>query len=301
METIGLAVALELPLLILDIQRAGPSTGMPTKPEQADLLLAMWGRNAESPVPVVAASTPGGCFETAIEAARIALPGSRKIISPKSDGQRVYLEAISSHDIVVSIGPAIDSRDKAPEVINAEVKRWIDTEEAAIRRINAGLNGCGERATGPELLTVMVEDFTGRGVDNYVKLDFDGFTELIDTVGGVRVCREHRTREPGLFELPAGCSRLDGETYLKNALSLDFGNALTSGRPVIEDIARVFPDGGSVSADDLVAKGLVRKGKLVKVLGNGEVGDVKLDVTADAFSGSARSKLEAAGGSATTN
>jgi 2-oxoglutarate ferredoxin oxidoreductase subunit alpha len=73
METIGLAVALELPLLILDIQRAGPSTGMPTKPEQADLLLAMWGRNAESPVPVVAASTPGGCFETAIEAARIAL------------------------------------------------------------------------------------------------------------------------------------------------------------------------------------------------------------------------------------
>src|ERR671915_539623 len=73
METIGLAVTLELPLLILDIQRAGPSTGMPTKPEQADLLLALWGRNAESPVPVIAASTPGGCFEAAIEAARIAL------------------------------------------------------------------------------------------------------------------------------------------------------------------------------------------------------------------------------------
>ena len=67
METIGLAVALELPLLILDIQRAGPSTGMPTKPEQADLLAVMFGRNAESPVPVVAASTPGGCFEAAIE------------------------------------------------------------------------------------------------------------------------------------------------------------------------------------------------------------------------------------------
>ena len=72
-ETIGLAVTLELPLLILDIQRAGPSTGMPTKPEQADLLAVMFGRNAESPVPVVAASTPGGCFETAIEAVRIAL------------------------------------------------------------------------------------------------------------------------------------------------------------------------------------------------------------------------------------
>src|SRR5439155_3347799 len=67
-ETIGLAVALELPLVILDIQRAGPSTGMPTKPEQADLLLALYGRNAESPVPVVAASTPGNCFDTALEA-----------------------------------------------------------------------------------------------------------------------------------------------------------------------------------------------------------------------------------------
>jgi 2-oxoglutarate/2-oxoacid ferredoxin oxidoreductase subunit alpha len=72
-ETVGLAIMLELPLLILDIQRAGPSTGMPTKPEQADLLMVLFGRNSESPVPVVAAPTPGGCFDAAIEAARIAL------------------------------------------------------------------------------------------------------------------------------------------------------------------------------------------------------------------------------------
>jgi 2-oxoglutarate/2-oxoacid ferredoxin oxidoreductase subunit alpha len=72
-ETVGLAVALELPLVILDIQRAGPSTGMPTKPEQADLLMVMFGRNSESPVPVIAASTPSQCFDAAIEAARIAL------------------------------------------------------------------------------------------------------------------------------------------------------------------------------------------------------------------------------------
>jgi 2-oxoglutarate ferredoxin oxidoreductase subunit alpha len=72
-ETIGLAIALELPLLILDIQRAGPSTGMPTKPEQGDLLMVMHGRNSESPVPVVAAATPGQCFAAAIEATRIAL------------------------------------------------------------------------------------------------------------------------------------------------------------------------------------------------------------------------------------
>ncbi len=72
-ETVGLAVMLELPLLIVDIQRAGPSTGMPTKPEQADLLMVLYGRNGESPVPVVAAASPSQCFDAAIEAVRIAL------------------------------------------------------------------------------------------------------------------------------------------------------------------------------------------------------------------------------------
>jgi 2-oxoglutarate ferredoxin oxidoreductase subunit alpha len=72
-ETVGLAIMLELPLVICDIQRAGPSTGMPTKPEQTDLLMVLYGRNGESPVPVVAASTPSDCFHAAIEACRIAL------------------------------------------------------------------------------------------------------------------------------------------------------------------------------------------------------------------------------------
>jgi 2-oxoglutarate ferredoxin oxidoreductase subunit alpha len=72
-ETVGLAVTLELPLVICDIQRAGPSTGMPTKPEQADLLMVLFGRNSESPVPVLAPSTPGNCFDYAVEAVRIAV------------------------------------------------------------------------------------------------------------------------------------------------------------------------------------------------------------------------------------
>ena len=72
-ETIGLAVALELPLLIIDVQRGGPSTGLPTKTEQADLLQAMFGRNGESPVPVVAPRSPGDCFDATLEAARIAV------------------------------------------------------------------------------------------------------------------------------------------------------------------------------------------------------------------------------------
>jgi 2-oxoglutarate ferredoxin oxidoreductase subunit alpha len=73
MEAIGLAVMLELPLVICDIQRAGPSTGMPTKTEQADLLQAVYGRNGESPVPVIAARSPGDAFYAAIEACRIAV------------------------------------------------------------------------------------------------------------------------------------------------------------------------------------------------------------------------------------
>jgi 2-oxoglutarate ferredoxin oxidoreductase subunit alpha len=72
-ETVGLALAVELPLIITDIQRAGPSTGMPTKTEQADLLMAMYGRHGEAPVPILAAATPADCFAMAYEAVRIAV------------------------------------------------------------------------------------------------------------------------------------------------------------------------------------------------------------------------------------
>jgi 2-oxoglutarate ferredoxin oxidoreductase subunit alpha len=72
-EAMGLAVMVELPLVIVDVQRAGPSTGMPTKNEQADLLQVMFGRNSDSPMPIVAPATPGECFDMAIEAWRLAL------------------------------------------------------------------------------------------------------------------------------------------------------------------------------------------------------------------------------------
>jgi 2-oxoglutarate ferredoxin oxidoreductase subunit alpha len=71
-EAIGLAVSLELPLVVVDVQRGGPSTGLPTKTEQSDLLQAMFGRNGEAPVPVIAAQSPGDCFDAAFEAVRIA-------------------------------------------------------------------------------------------------------------------------------------------------------------------------------------------------------------------------------------
>ncbi|MGH7840080.1 MAG: 2-oxoacid:acceptor oxidoreductase subunit alpha [Candidatus Binataceae bacterium] len=85
-EAIGLAVKTELPLIVTDIQRAGPSTGMPTKPEQADLLMAMYGRHGESPIPIIAASTPADCFDCAYEAVRVAIKYMTPVIL-MTDGQ----------------------------------------------------------------------------------------------------------------------------------------------------------------------------------------------------------------------
>src|SRR6202008_201277 len=79
-EAMGLAVMLEIPLIICDIQRGGPSTGLPTKTEQSDLLQAYYGRNGECPMPVIAASTPADCFDTVYEAVRIAVQHMTPVI-----------------------------------------------------------------------------------------------------------------------------------------------------------------------------------------------------------------------------
>lgn len=79
-EAINLAVIAELPLVIVDVQRGGPSTGLPTKPEQTDLLQALWGRNGESPIPLIAASSPSNCFDFAFEAGKIALENMTPVL-----------------------------------------------------------------------------------------------------------------------------------------------------------------------------------------------------------------------------
>ncbi|HRO69033.1 MAG TPA: 2-oxoglutarate ferredoxin oxidoreductase subunit alpha, partial [Chitinophagaceae bacterium] len=79
-EAMGLAVMLEIPLLIIDVQRGGPSTGLPTKTEQSDLLQAYYGRNGECPMPVLAAATPADCFDSVYEAVRIAVQHMTPVI-----------------------------------------------------------------------------------------------------------------------------------------------------------------------------------------------------------------------------
>jgi 2-oxoglutarate ferredoxin oxidoreductase subunit alpha len=124
-ETIGLAVMTELPLLIVDVQRGGPSTGLPTKTEQSDLLQAMFGRNGEAPLPVVAPRSPGDCFDAAVEATRIALT-YRTPVMLLSDG---YLangaepwavpSAESLPDLTEAVGfatgPNAEATDGSPE------------------------------------------------------------------------------------------------------------------------------------------------------------------------------------------
>ena len=115
-ETLGLAVMTELPLVVIDVQRAGPSTGMPTKTEQSDLLMALYGRHGEAPMPVLAARTPSDCFEAAFEAARIAVEHRTPVLL-LSDG---YLGngsepwRVPDASALPAIDPDFATRDSAP-------------------------------------------------------------------------------------------------------------------------------------------------------------------------------------------
>ena len=121
-ETIGLAVSLELPLVICDIQRGGPSTGLPTKTEQSDLLQAMFGRNGEAPVPILAASSPADCFDAAVEAVRIATTYRTPVfllsdgyLANGSEPWRVPdLEALPAMDVELATGPNAVDDDGEP-------------------------------------------------------------------------------------------------------------------------------------------------------------------------------------------
>jgi 2-oxoglutarate ferredoxin oxidoreductase subunit alpha len=116
-ETIGLAVALELPLLVVDVQRGGPSTGLPTKTEQADLLQALYGRNGESPVAVVAPQSPSDCFDAAIDAVRIAVTYRTPVLLLSdgylANGQEPW--AIPDLDAVPAVDPSFAVEPNGPE------------------------------------------------------------------------------------------------------------------------------------------------------------------------------------------
>lgn len=127
-ETIGLAVTLELPLIIVDVQRGGPSTGLPTKTEQADLLQVMFGRNGEAPVPVIAARSASDCFDMALEAARIATT-YRTPVFLLSDG---YLANGSEPWLIPSVDSLPDLRVQFASAPNHVVPNTKGDGESAV-------------------------------------------------------------------------------------------------------------------------------------------------------------------------
>jgi 2-oxoglutarate ferredoxin oxidoreductase subunit alpha len=151
-EAIGLAVATELPLVIVNSQRGGPSTGLPTKTEQSDLYQAVYGRNADTPVPVIATAGPGDCFDAAIEAARIAIRHMTPVFL-LTDGYIAnaagpwLLPDMNDYDPILSLSPPAPSEDPT------ELKRSIwSRDETSLGRawIKPGTKGLAHRVGGLE-------------------------------------------------------------------------------------------------------------------------------------------------------
>ena len=152
-ETLGLAVMTELPMVVVDIQRGGPSTGLPTKTEQSDLFIAMYGRNGDAPMPIISASTPGDCFEAAFEACRIAVK-YRTPVMLMSDG---YLANGSAPWLIPDLGQLPEFSAAFLDKPNAEedgapvLQPYLRDEETLARPwIKPGTIGLEHRLGGLE-------------------------------------------------------------------------------------------------------------------------------------------------------
>ncbi len=141
-EAMGLAIAVELPLLVIDVQRAGPSTGMPTKPEQSDLTMAIYGRHGEAPLPVFAPATPGDCFSIMIDAARAALKAMTPVI--------VLSDAFLANAVSEWTPPDIDSLPGIDTALLADGAQKRDPETLARPWVTPGVVGGAFRVGGLE-------------------------------------------------------------------------------------------------------------------------------------------------------
>ncbi len=168
-EAVGLAVSLELPLVVVDVQRGGPSTGLPTKTEQADLLQVMFGRNGEAPVPVLAARSPSDCFAAALEAARIATT-YRTPVFLLSDG---YLANGSEPWLIPDVHELPDLRPSFATEPNHGDTFWPYLRDANLARAWAvpGTPGLEHRIGG-------IEKSDGKGEISYDPANHDRMVEL---------------------------------------------------------------------------------------------------------------------------
>ncbi|MBN9108917.1 MAG: 2-oxoacid:acceptor oxidoreductase subunit alpha [Pseudonocardia sp.] len=182
-ETIGLAVTLELPLLIVDVQRGGPSTGLPTKTEQADLLQAMFGRNGEAPLPIIAPRSPGDCFDAAVEAARIAVTYRTPVIL-LSDGALANGSEPWKVPDASALEPVEANFATEPNAPDGSDEFWPylrDADTLARPWAVPGTPGLEHRIGG-------LEKADGRGSISYEPDNHDRMVRLrAEKIGGIRV------------------------------------------------------------------------------------------------------------------
>jgi 2-oxoglutarate ferredoxin oxidoreductase subunit alpha len=172
-ETIGLAVALELPLLVVDVQRGGPSTGLPTKTEQADLLQAMFGRNGEAPLPIIAPRSPGDCFDAAMEAARLAVTYRTPVLL-LSDGSLANGSEpwrVPPVDALPRLDPGFASAPNAPDGSREFWPYLRDADTLARPWAVPGTPGLEHRIGG-------LEKADGRGSISYDPVNHDRMVRL---------------------------------------------------------------------------------------------------------------------------
>jgi 2-oxoglutarate ferredoxin oxidoreductase subunit alpha len=163
-------VALELPMIVVDVQRAGPSTGMPTKQEAADLLMAMFGRHGESPLPIVAPATPGNCFDVALEAARIAVTYRTPVIvlSDTFLGNSSEPWPLPDVDSLPTIDPNFTTEPNTPD---GEFLPYLRDEKLARPWALPGTPGLEHRVGG-------LEKEDGSGNISYEAENHERMTEL---------------------------------------------------------------------------------------------------------------------------
>ncbi len=172
-ETIGLAVSLELPLLVIDVQRGGPSTGLPTKTEQTDLLQAMFGRNGEAPLPIIAPRSPADCFAVALEAARIAVT-YRTPVLVLSDGSIANGSEpwrVPDASTLAPIDPAFATEVNAPDGSGEFWPYLRDHDTLSRPWAKPGTPGLEHRIGG-------LEKADGRGVISYEPDNHDRMVRL---------------------------------------------------------------------------------------------------------------------------
>ena len=257
-EALGLAVAAELPMLAIDVQRAGPSTGMPTKPEQADLNLALYGRHGEAPLPVLAPATPSECFDIVIEAARIATAHMTPVMI-LSDAYIANAAApweLPDVDELPSIAPTFRTEPEAFEPFAR------DPDTLARPWATPGTPGLAHRIGG-------IERASGSGEISYDPENHQRMTDL-------RAEKVARVALDGLeHDIDSGVARGDllvlgwGSTYgaIEEAVARLNGTDIAVGHLHLRQLCPLPPNLGSILARfSHVAVAELNKGQLVRLI-----------------------------------